>query len=542
MTTSSTASDHAPSHLAVRELPSDMADQILKALLSCTDYGVLLTDLDHTSLACNRQFGQIWGVPITDVVQTSADSVRQMVRHRVVNFAAWEQNLIHVYEDPFCEQIDEIELRDPNLVIRRYTGPVTTTDGRLLGRLWTFQNITADSRRHRIRESLHQAALFSDPDPGKVYRFITDTVGKHYQSLAILSIRRGDKLEFRAVGGPNVPTPPPSGNDLQDSFCQFCLMKDAPLIVQDARHDPRTRGLEVVSMGITRYLGVPVRRSSGETVGTLCIIDERANETLDEEDIQFLSLMAMRIGTELEREIHLQALKTDLISTQGTLDDTRHLLVQSEKLAIAGTLAASVAHDIRNILSSLRLRVAMTDEDPEETLQYVDGQLDRFSVLAHRLLSYARPNTSSMQPVDLHEIIDRVHGLLQGQAVVHQVELETDLKLEDPWIVGDSARLEHLLVNLVLNGLQALRHEGTIKIRTYRQGSSRVVEVVDDGPGVSPGAMATLFDPFTSQRADGFGLGLYSCRQIAEAHGATLTCESTLGRGATFRIRFGDRA
>jgi signal transduction histidine kinase len=521
--------------LALRSIPPETIQTVLASVLSSTDYGVLFTDLNHVSVACNRRFGQIFGVEIEGVVSQDVDTVRQMVKRRIVDLDHWQRNLEDVYADPMATQTDELQLRLPDCVLRRYTGPVLNETGEVLGRLWTFLDISEETRRLRMQEVLHEAALYCDVDPRRVYRFLTETVGEYYGSISLLSIRQGDFMEFRAVGGPDSPARGMLGSPLADAYCHLCLETDAPVLIQDARLDDATRNLLPARLGLTRYAGIPVRSPGGTIVGTLCIKDDRSHEPLGQDDVYFLSVIAMRISGELEREDKLNALETNLSDTQETLAKTQARLVESEKLAVTGTLAASVAHDIRNILSSLSLELDMADENPREALTYVRTQLDRFNVLSHRLLSYAKPRGFARQPVNMHVTLQNVLSLLSGQLRVSQVCVETRLDCPCPEVAGEPGRLEHVFVNIIVNALQAMGGGGSIRLESACRNRHVTIDVIDSGPGIPPALRDRLFEPFITSRQDGFGLGLYSCRQIVEDHQGHIELVPS-ERGAHFRI------
>ncbi|QYK54192.1 MAG: GAF domain-containing protein [Fimbriimonadaceae bacterium] len=524
--------------LARRDLADEMIQPLLKAVLEESEHGVLVTDLQHRSLVCNARFGEIWDIDINRVVSTDVEDVRQQVRDRIINEDKWEANLAEVYSDPHAVQSDEIRLVKPNKTIRRYTGPVYLEDGTPVGRLWTFLDITREAKRRRQLEAIHSAAMLVDPDPVKVYQSLVDQVAGHFDSFALLSIRKGDFMEFRAVGPESNPAKQVSGNKLSDSFCQFCLSMDRPIIIQDATRDLRMDSLLPARSGLTRYAGVPVRHSSGRTIGTLCILDARSEEKLDQDDLQFLAQIASRIAGELEREEYLKSLESDLEVTQDTLANTQEKLIQSEKLAVTGALSASVAHDIRNILASTRLQLDVGQGDVAAKMAMMATQLDRFEVLAHRLLSYSRPTRSSMSTVDINEIVLNVITLLEAQANIQQVKLETNLQADDHWVEGDEGRLEHLLVNLILNGIQAMPEGGTVLVSCFDHSAGLEVQVSDQGVGIEQEMLDQIFEPFVSHRANGYGLGLFSCREIARAHNAELICESEPGKGTTFSIQF----
>jgi len=522
------AFEAAKDRVAVRDQIAGQAEHFLGSMLRSLDYGVLLVDLNHVSLACNQAFGEQFGVPIDEIVSTDPQTERLFMKDRIVDFEAWTRNLDEVHNDYELVQIDDFHLVNPTKVFRRYTGPVRDDTGAVIARLWTFQDRTEEWRLQRMRDCLHETSLVFDPDPRVVYDEITRSVAAFYGSVSVLSIRHDDYMEFRSIAGvpPGFDVP---GNPLVDSYCQLCVEDNAPIVIQDAKQHPALAGLPPALHGMTRYAGVPLRNPEDQIIGTFCIMDGRSDEALDDEDVRFLSLQAMRVSSELERERQLSSLARDLEETQSSL-------IRSEKLAITGTLAASVAHDIRNILSAISLTISMGQDDPKHTLGELRGHLDRFQILSHKLLSYARPHKVIRRPVDIPELFDRVADLLKSYFKVSGVQVVQRVEEGLPPVSSDPGHLDHVFVNLLMNGIQVSQKGQRIHLGAERCGSMVRVTVRDEGGGIPEAALSGLFEPFATTRTDGMGLGLYSCKQIVRDSGGRISVSSTPGQGATFTI------
>jgi signal transduction histidine kinase len=524
--------------LSMRELLPLEIEHSLRAVLGAVDYGVLVTDLEHQSLICNGRFGELFDISAKKVVSNDVESVRKMVYHRIVDTERWHRNLEDVYNNTETEQEDELILKNPDMVLRRYTGPVRNEDKVVVARLWTFLDISAGARKRNCQSALSDIALHFDHDPTLVVKKIIDTIAKHYGSVAILSILNDNFMRFHTVSGAPPDAPQIAGNYLAESYCQFCLAASEPLIIQDSRLDARSRDMFPASLGLTRYAGVPIYDLDGNAIGTLCILDSRSDVHLDGDDLHFLSLLAMRISSELERESRILQLEEGLKDTSQELKYAQDKLVQSEKLAVAGTLAASIAHDIRNILSSINVQISLGVDEPQKALDYVGDSLGRFNVLAHRLLSYAKPHQAVLEHLDLCSVLEKVLSLIGAQFEISKVELVSKVPDTAVFVKGDEGRLEHLVVNLLLNSLNAVRAKGKVTVTIESNGESIDLSVMDNGQGMTPEVREQLFQPFATTRSNGFGLGLFSCMQIAREHGATIECNSELGQGTTMKVSF----
>lgn len=239
------------------------------------------------------------------------------------------------------------------------------------------------------------------------------------------------------------------------------------------------------------------------------------------------------------------ALKTvtgRLDKVENTLSLTQQQLFETEKLSAVGLLAASVAHDIRNILTPLTIEMALADQDDPaaraESLDAMRRQVDSLALLTHRLLALARPDKVERAPTDLAVLAARITNLIRSQAVLENVRIVTVTNARPPLVQADSIQIDQVLVNLVLNAVQAMRATGggtlTLTLDGYKDGVR--VRVSDTGPGIPPAHRGRLFDPFFTTRPDGAGLGLFSCRRIIQAHGGMIGVRARRGGGTQFTV------
>ncbi|WP_437912129.1 protoglobin domain-containing protein [Sorangium sp. So ce302] len=220
---------------------------------------------------------------------------------------------------------------------------------------------------------------------------------------------------------------------------------------------------------------------------------------------------------------------------------------QSEKLAAVGTLAAGLAHEIRNPLNGAQLhvtflerglaRAGLKDPDTQEAIQVVRDEIRRLSALVSEFLDFARPQPLYLRPtpvVPLCERAARVAASSDGAGA--QAAVKVDLPSTDIVLDLDPAKIEQVLLNLLRNAIEAVDAAGggTVTLRARRQPRHAVVEVEDDGPGIaSPDA--PIFDPFFSTKPNGTGLGLAIAHRIVTDHEGTIEFQSRPGR-TLFRV------
>ena len=220
---------------------------------------------------------------------------------------------------------------------------------------------------------------------------------------------------------------------------------------------------------------------------------------------------------------------------------------RTEKMAAIGRLAAGVAHEIRNPLSSIRgfaylLGRGHGKETPER--EYADvmvREIDRINHVVTDLLNFSRPMTLEPESTVLPDLIDHVVALVSADAKNHGVEIHVDCEPGIPLMWLDPNQVTQALLNLMLNAVNAMETGGALKIRTAvsHDGEGPEIQVEDNGPGIDPDVQEKIFEPFYTTRERGTGLGLAMVRKIAENHDGGIGVESPLpgkSSGARFTL------
>ena len=211
----------------------------------------------------------------------------------------------------------------------------------------------------------------------------------------------------------------------------------------------------------------------------------------------------------------------------------------AERLATLGTFTATIAHEVRNPLSAVRLAVQLLlrQRPGEQSLTLITEEIERLDLIVDELLSFSRGLTVRCEPCDLLQLSEGVRRLLQRQADHAGVTVQiVDARTTRPGgkVQADPLRLRQLLLNLLLNGIQAAQSgEDEPQVRLLVRDHGWVVE--DSGPGVAPELVPHLFEAFRSGREDGTGLGLHLAKAIADAHGAQLRYARS-SRGTEFQL------
>ncbi|HLW97691.1 MAG TPA: ATP-binding protein [Candidatus Acidoferrales bacterium] len=220
-------------------------------------------------------------------------------------------------------------------------------------------------------------------------------------------------------------------------------------------------------------------------------------------------------------------------------------LLHTEKMAGLGQLISGIAHELNNPLTSIMGYSQLLLGRRLTAAQAADGRLiyqeaERAARIVKNLLLFARETRPERHPVHLNEIVERTLALRSYELRVENIRLEQNLATDLPHVLADPAQLQQVLLNLIVNAEQAIRHssgEGTICIRTWLNANGRVaLEIADNGPGIPPENIPRIFDPFftTKPPGSGTGLGLSITYGIIQEHGGQIMVESQPGKGAKF--------
>ena len=236
-----------------------------------------------------------------------------------------------------------------------------------------------------------------------------------------------------------------------------------------------------------------------------------------------------------------------LIQNVTEIKNLQFALSQKEKLAAVGQLAAGIAHEIRNPLASISgsiqlLQANLTTQTSDDTklFKIVIKEIDRLNNLISEFLDFVRPGVRIEDPIQINDMAKEVLAMARVNTKLNQkVEQRTELRATKG-LYGHYDKLKQALLNIIINAYQAtgdtLRPE--VFVRTYDQDDAVVLEIQDNGVGISRDNLRRVFEPFHTTKAGGTGLGLAITHKIIESHGAQIRVESELGKGAKFIIVF----
>ena len=241
---------------------------------------------------------------------------------------------------------------------------------------------------------------------------------------------------------------------------------------------------------------------------------------------------------------------TERRRSQEALDKARSELAHVARVMSLGTLTASITHEIRQPLAAAVTNAAtcsgwLSRDEPDlaearEATSRLTKDLARASEIISRISSLFKKSVPKRELVDVNEVVEEMVAMLRGEARAHSISLQSNLASDLPRIMADRVQLQQVLMNLMLNGIDAMKGLGTpgkITITSARDEQGQVlISVADTGVGVGPGQTEEIFTPFFTSKAQGTGMGLTVSRSIIESHGGRIWAIKHAGHGATFQF------
>ncbi|GAB6930483.1 hypothetical protein JCM10914A_44660 [Paenibacillus sp. JCM 10914] len=214
-------------------------------------------------------------------------------------------------------------------------------------------------------------------------------------------------------------------------------------------------------------------------------------------------------------------------------------LMRSEKMKMVGELAAGMAHEIRNPLTSIKGFIQLSKNQSyniQPWYEVIMGEITRVGELTAEFLHFSKPHASNMRAESLRDCVARVFSLCESEAASHGHLFTLQHGDEAIYVIMDRDKMIQVLINLIRNAFQAMDQTGAVKLSLRKEASTAIVEVEDTGIGIDQESLTRIFDPFYTTKEEGTGLGLSLCQKIVEDHGGRITVQSERGVGTTFTI------
>ncbi len=313
-------------------------------------------------------------------------------------------------------------------------------------------------------------------------------------------------------------------------------------LVRDSvdENQPGLEAIEEALEKLTAEVCLPLALHN-ELVGILTLGRKKSDEPYTKDDMEVLTTLA----------------NTEAIAISNALLAAE--VAQKEKLAVIGTLAAAINHEVCGPLHNVKTRATgflmerkegwlkpLSKEELEENMaefmQFAVGEIDKTAAITTRLSNFAKPGSETKpESVDVKKVVEEVDAILRHDLELRGITVEEVFPKEVPPIFADRRQLHEILFNLVRNAGQAIEQSGRVTVQVKLNGANRVaVDVTDTGCGIPPQQLRHLFIPFftTKKEGQGTGLGLFIVKQLVERNGGTIGVQSQVGVGTTFTVEF----
>jgi two-component system sporulation sensor kinase A len=252
-------------------------------------------------------------------------------------------------------------------------------------------------------------------------------------------------------------------------------------------------------------------------------------------DRQMIDVELIAIPTIFQGEPAVHVIVRDIRERKKT----QELLLNSEKLSVAGQLAAGIAHEVRNPLTAIKGFLDLMKHDFGEKKSYFDimqSEMGRIEIILSELLVLAKPQETKFERTDLRVLVEHVTTLINTHAIMNNIEIETDIESDLPLIYCDENQLKQVFINFLKNSIEAMHEGGKIHIQVRNQDSEKLIlRFVDQGSGIPEEIFSKLGQPFVTTKENGTGLGLMVCHQIIENHHGNIHITSH-SKGTTIQI------
>ena len=260
-----------------------------------------------------------------------------------------------------------------------------------------------------------------------------------------------------------------------------------------------------------------------------------------------LGSLLKRVGDHLgklngELEEHRAQLEARIAERTRELQESQAHVLHQEKMAAFGLLAAGIAHEVGNPLTSISSLIQMLqrrdqDDYTRAKLALVSGQLERIQTTLRELVNFSRPASTVRTRVSISEVVQEAFSIAKYYKRAKGGQIETSVPADLPAVVGVRDQLVQVVLNLILNAIDATGPGGKILVRAERVDENIVIAVEDNGAGIANEHLPRLFQPYFTTKKHGTGLGLFVTRKLVHEHGGDIAVTSRLGAGTRFHLR-----
>jgi two-component system sensor histidine kinase HydH len=316
-----------------------------------------------------------------------------------------------------------------------------------------------------------------------------------------------------------------------------------PLVVQDTAKDPRFEHSVDARTGFeTRSILCVPMMHQGELSGVVEVLNKKDGRVFDQYDQEMLTVIANQVAIAIDNSKLYSRLNQKFTLTAEELKITQRKLIQSEKLAALGKLSQGVAHEVRNPVMVIggfarRLKTRFAENDPvRKTLDIILAQTERLERMVSEFETFSKLRQPELRQLDIPPVVDAALGVCSKSMESLGIRVVRRFASELPVVKADAELLELALSKVVLNAVEAMPEGGILDFTLASQPDYLVISIKDSGIGIQPEMLASVFDPFSTSKTTGSGLGLTTVHRIISDHNGEVEISSVVSKGTEVRI------
>lgn len=359
----------------------------------------------------------------------------------------------------------------------------------------------------------------------------------------MLECRMAVGVDVEKIKGIELPLIP------EVSVVSRSFIEKRPYVIPDATRDPRVNPLLKEKFNLHSLVVIPLLAQE-KALGVIAADHTEPGKILTEEMLNSVMIFAQQAALAIQNASMYQELKQfsqrmeeKIRETTAHLRKTEAQLIRSEKLAALGQLAAGLAHEIRNPLTSIHILIHSlmerlpTENAHRQDLKVITEEIDRINEIVNQFLRFAKPAPPSFEKTEVVSIVEEILPLLRPQIEKQQIEVQREFQAL-PLVLMDREQVKQALFNLILNAVQAMPSGGKLILGGKNSEDGQWIQLLirDTGTGISEDHLPLLFDPFFSTREEGMGLGLSIAHRIIDQHHGKIEVESSPGKGTLFTV------
>ncbi len=349
------------------------------------------------------------------------------------------------------------------------------------------------------------------------------------------------------------------GRQMRDTKEIFSALKDNVDQIMANLQDglmlfTRDSRVVLVSASVERFLGIPRQALLGKTakeifspgtpLGALVLEGFQLRRAVGQREIETTGGKSAQVALDF---IHEGGTQIGALLTMHDTESVRRIeneIETSRRLSASGRLTRGVAHEVKNPINAIVLHLQLlqnkllqADPDTRRHMDIIDSEIHRLDRVVQILVDFTRPRDLHLEQIDLKHILEDVAQLATPDAEQHGVTLHSDLPEEALPVTADSDFMKQAILNVVLNGVQAMAQGGNLWLSARREETMVVTEIRDEGRGIPQDLQEKIFELYFTTKAGGSGIGLAQTYQIMQWHYGSVEFESQDGKGTTFRLR-----